>query len=119
VPAAAREAQASLPEQALDPSRSPGAGCVPLLLGTAPGSRGARAGAPQVALAPLRGVFRTADTGGMRKAAVVPAYNEAGSIGAVVAEIRAADPELEVVVVDDGSTDGTAQLARRAGATVL
>ena len=30
----------------------------------------------------------------MRKAAIVPAYNEAGSIGVVVAEIRAADPEL-------------------------
>ena len=55
----------------------------------------------------------------MRKAAVVPAYNEAGSIGAVVAEIRAADPELEVVVVDDGSTDATAELAGSAGATVL
>jgi glycosyltransferase involved in cell wall biosynthesis len=55
----------------------------------------------------------------MRKAAIVPAYNEAGSIGAVVAEIRAADLELEVVVVDDGSTDATAELAGSAGATVL
>jgi glycosyltransferase involved in cell wall biosynthesis len=55
----------------------------------------------------------------MRRAAVVPAYNEAASIGAVVAEIQAADPELEVVVVDDGSTDGTATLAAGAGATVL
>ncbi len=55
----------------------------------------------------------------MRKGAVVPAYNEAGSIGAVVSEIRAADSGLEVIVVDDGSTDATAQLALRAGATVL
>jgi len=55
----------------------------------------------------------------MRKAAVVPAYNESASIGAVVAEIRAADPELEVVVVDDGSTDATAEIAMGAGATVL
>jgi glycosyltransferase involved in cell wall biosynthesis len=55
----------------------------------------------------------------MRKAAIVPAYNEAGSISSVIAEIRSADPELEIVVVDDGSIDGTAQLARAAGARVL
>jgi glycosyltransferase involved in cell wall biosynthesis len=55
----------------------------------------------------------------MRKVAVVPAYNEAGSIAEVVAEIRHFDPDFEVVVVDDGSDDATAELAEAAGATVL
>ncbi|MEO8034819.1 MAG: glycosyltransferase family 2 protein, partial [Acidobacteriota bacterium] len=48
---------------------------------------------------------------------VVPAYNEAGSIGTVVAELVASYPN--VVVVDDGSSDGTLETARQAGATVL
>ena len=55
----------------------------------------------------------------MRKAAILPAYNEARSIGGVVAELRAAQPEFQIVVVDDGSTDETAAAARRAGAEVV
>ena len=55
----------------------------------------------------------------MRKAAIVPAYNEARSIAGVVAELRATQPEFEIVVVDDGSTDETAAVARRAGAEVV
>jgi len=49
--------------------------------------------------------------------AVIPAFNEGDSIGGVVSEL--ATRGLEVVVVDDGSTDGTAENARAAGATVL
>ena len=54
-----------------------------------------------------------------RTVAVVPAYNEAGAIGRVVDEIRAIDPSVHVVVVDDASTDETASVAASSGATVL
>jgi glycosyltransferase involved in cell wall biosynthesis len=55
----------------------------------------------------------------LRRVAIVPGYNEEGSIGAVIDEIRAADPEIEIVVVDDGSRDRTADAARAKGARVL
>ena len=54
-----------------------------------------------------------------RIVAVVPAYNESGAIGGVVDEIRSFDPALDVVVVDDASTDETAAIAAAHGATVL
>ena len=54
-----------------------------------------------------------------RTIAIVPARNEAGAIGGVVDEIRAFDPELDVVVIDDGSTDATAEVARSRGAAVV
>jgi hypothetical protein len=56
---------------------------------------------------------------GLRRIAIVPALNEADTIASVVAEIRAFDPEFEIVVIDDGSTDETAQRALAAGAKVL
>jgi glycosyltransferase involved in cell wall biosynthesis len=54
-----------------------------------------------------------------RLVAVVPAFDEEDAIGAVVAEIGAFDPAIDVVVVDDGSSDATAAAAARAGATVV
>jgi glycosyltransferase involved in cell wall biosynthesis len=51
--------------------------------------------------------------------AVVPAWNEEGAIGGVVDEIRAFDAAATVVVVDDASTDATADVAEAHGATVL
>jgi glycosyltransferase involved in cell wall biosynthesis len=54
-----------------------------------------------------------------RVVAVVPAWNVAGAIGGVVDDIRAFDAAIEVVVVDDASTDDTADVARAHGATVL
>ena len=55
----------------------------------------------------------------LRRVAIVPARNEEACIADVVREIRAFDPELEVVVVDDGSGDRTAALAAAAGARVV
>ena len=51
--------------------------------------------------------------------AVVPAYNEAGTVGRVVRAIRERAPEFDVVVIDDGSTDATAEVAAAEGATVV
>jgi glycosyltransferase involved in cell wall biosynthesis len=51
--------------------------------------------------------------------AVVPAYNEAGSVATVVRSLRERAPRFDVVVIDDGSTDETAVRARAAGATVV
>jgi glycosyltransferase involved in cell wall biosynthesis len=54
-----------------------------------------------------------------RIVAVVPAYNEAEVIGRVVDEIRESDRRIDVVVVDDASSDDTAVVAEARGATVL
>ena len=51
--------------------------------------------------------------------AVIPAFNEAASIGALLAELREVDPTIALVVVDDGSTDSTARQAAAAGAHVV
>lgn len=50
---------------------------------------------------------------------MIPAWNEAASIGEVVAEVRGELPEADVLVIDDGSTDDTAVAARQAGAAVV
>ena len=55
----------------------------------------------------------------LRRVAIVPALNEEVAIAGVIDELRAFDPGLDVVVVDDGSVDRTAAVAAARGARVL
>lgn len=54
-----------------------------------------------------------------RTLVIIPAYNEEASLPAVLTELATETPELDVVVVSDGSTDRTALVAREAGCAVL
>jgi glycosyltransferase involved in cell wall biosynthesis len=56
---------------------------------------------------------------GLRRIAIVPAYNEEECIARVIDEIRAFDRDLDIVVVDDGSRDRTAAVAEARGAHVV
>lgn len=49
----------------------------------------------------------------------MPAWNESESIGNTIREVFEFGPPCDVLVVDDGSRDNTAQVARAAGATVV
>ena len=49
---------------------------------------------------------------------IIPVYNEAQSIGDLVSKIVELHPEFEVLVINDGSTDDTADIAKDAGAYV-
>jgi glycosyltransferase involved in cell wall biosynthesis len=55
----------------------------------------------------------------MRTLVIIPAYNEEDALPGVLKELRAVHPELDVLVVSDGSRDATAVVARRAGVTVV
>jgi glycosyltransferase involved in cell wall biosynthesis len=46
---------------------------------------------------------------------IVPAFNEAATIGEVLTRVRALGLDTQVIVVDDGSTDGTAEIVERLG----
>lgn len=50
---------------------------------------------------------------------IIPAYNEQGRVGQVIRDVKSALPGADVLVVDDGSADGTAAEAVETGATVL
>jgi glycosyltransferase involved in cell wall biosynthesis len=50
---------------------------------------------------------------------IVPVHNEAAAIDAVLAELRTGAADCDVVLVNDGSTDASAEIARAAGVRVL
>jgi glycosyltransferase involved in cell wall biosynthesis len=54
-----------------------------------------------------------------RRLAVVPAYNEAETVGRVVRAMLRETPGWDILVIDDGSTDETGPIARREGADVV
>ena len=56
---------------------------------------------------------------GQRLLVIIPAYNEEASLTRVIVNVRAAVPQADVVVINDGSRDSTAQVAVGAGALVV
>ena len=55
----------------------------------------------------------------MRTLVFIPAWNEEGNLPAVLDELHGELPDADVLVIDDGSTDRTAEIAREHGAEVL
>jgi len=54
-----------------------------------------------------------------RALVVIPAYNEEKNIGRVINEIKADNPSIPILIVNDGSRDSTSNMARRCGALVI
>ena len=54
----------------------------------------------------------------MRMLVFIPAWNEGDAVAGVIRDVRKHLPAVDVLVVDDGSVDGTAARAREAGAVV-
>src|SRR5215831_15135266 len=56
----------------------------------------------------------------MRLTVIIPAYNEANFVGDTIRSLQEQTvPPDEIILVDDGSTDGTGDVGRRAGITVV
>ena len=54
-----------------------------------------------------------------RVSVLIPAFNEQGTIGDLIQRVKSAGNWLEILVVDDGSSDATSEAARAAGARVV
>jgi glycosyltransferase involved in cell wall biosynthesis len=59
------------------------------------------------------------DLSGLSVTIVIPAYNEERTVSTVVKGVMASVPNARVLVIDDGSTDNTRQIAKDAGAEVV
>lgn len=55
----------------------------------------------------------------VRRLVIMPAWNEEEAIGDTIAELHRVLPDVDLLVVNDGSTDATSEVARRAGAAVV
>jgi glycosyltransferase involved in cell wall biosynthesis len=74
---------------------------------------------PETVLLPAAGTLLPAGLSELRRLAIVPALNEEHTVPRVIDELRAFDPGLDIVVIDDGSTDRTAAVAESLGAYVV
>lgn len=55
----------------------------------------------------------------MRKLIIIPAFNEAGSLPTLIANIKKLNEEYDYIIINDGSSDGTKQLCSREGYSVI
>ena len=55
----------------------------------------------------------------MKVSVVIPAKNESRSVPALIEKLLALPGLKEIIVVDDGSTDGTGDIAEKLGASVI
>ena len=50
---------------------------------------------------------------------IIPAYNEAETIGNLISSVQSLYPDAEIIVINDGSSDNTVDVAKSAGAEVF
>ncbi|MCX7974792.1 MAG: glycosyltransferase family 2 protein [Candidatus Aminicenantes bacterium] len=55
----------------------------------------------------------------MKKIAIIPAFNEERNIEGVILSLRQYQPDFDIVVINDGSTDETSTIARKTGQAVI